>query len=205
MNAMQSHTEPLCSHKAISSTWKQLLFHRGDNLETRNEDAETCHDKHAPSNTDRAFGEHEKDTQKGHEVHGGTILQEYMNPKEMDVFNNTGHPPTERRPCLLCMRTQTHYAYMCMLQSTHKFSNASIIINSFVNPRNASDGYSSEFMIPRESTPVFQGLAGSVCVAEKHLLSWRVNSDGIKMIDQSKLKWTAPESIRLNTQGPYFR
>ncbi|KAK3276397.1 hypothetical protein CYMTET_15524 [Cymbomonas tetramitiformis] len=113
---------------------------------------------------------------RGFEEHGGAILREYLSPKEYESFNSAGKHPEERRPCLLCLRSQIHFAYMCLLQSTNRFPNPSILINSFVNPRNSVDGYMSEYMIPREDSPRFQGIAGSVCVAEKHLLHWRRDS-----------------------------
>lgn len=134
---------------------------------------------------------------KGHERNGGVILREYMNPKELDTFHTTGALPTERRPCLLCMRSQIHYAYMCVVQSSHQFPNPSVLINGFVNPRNVPDGYSSDFMIPREERPTFQGLAGFVCVAEKHLLSWR-HHNGVWEIDQSKLRWAPSKTVAVN-------
>eukprot|EP00854_Cymbomonas_tetramitiformis_P000375 gene375-706_t len=137
---------------------------------------------------------------RGHEEHGGAILREYLNPKELDAFNTDGLLPFDRRPCLLCMRSQIHYAYMCLVQSCHHFPNPSIIINGFVNPRNVADGYSEEFMIPREEHPTFQGLAGFVCTSEKHLLSWRHNSSGVREIDQSKLRWDPPELLRVTPE-----
>ncbi|KAK3255167.1 hypothetical protein CYMTET_35640 [Cymbomonas tetramitiformis] len=80
---------------------------------------------------------------RGFEEHGGAILREYLNPKEYESFNTTGKHPEERRPCLLCMRSQIHFAYMCLLQSASRFPNPSILINSFVNPRNSVDGEAS--------------------------------------------------------------
>eukprot|EP00854_Cymbomonas_tetramitiformis_P026000 gene26000-31832_t len=136
---------------------------------------------------------------KGHERNGGVVLREYMNPKELDAFHATGALPLERRPCLLCMRSQIHYAYMCVVQSSHHFPNPSVLINGFVNPRDVADGYSSDFMIPREERPTFQGLAGFVCVAEKHLLSWRHNN-GVWEIDQSKLR--ARDTYHGDAQSP---
>eukprot|EP00854_Cymbomonas_tetramitiformis_P024162 gene24162-29333_t len=51
---------------------------------------------------------------RGHAEHGGHVLREYLTPREYDLFERTGVSPAERRPCLLCMRSQIHYAHMCM-------------------------------------------------------------------------------------------
>lgn len=134
---------------------------------------------------------------RGHAEHGGHVLREYLTPREYDLFERTGVSPTERRPCLLCMRSQIHYAHMCMVHNMQDMPNSAILLNSYVNPRDEEDGYDGQYMIPRTETPIFQGLAGSVCVSEKHLLRWIVK-DNVHRIDQSALRYRAEDRMRLH-------
>ncbi|KAK3289938.1 hypothetical protein CYMTET_2652 [Cymbomonas tetramitiformis] len=134
---------------------------------------------------------------RGHAEHGGHVLREYLTPREYDLFERTGVSPAERRPCLLCMRSQIHYAHMCMVHNMQDMPNSAILLNSYVNPRDEEDGYDGQYMIPRTDTPIFQGLAGSVCVSEKHLLRWIVK-DNVHRIDQSALRYRAEDRMRLH-------
>jgi len=87
-----------------------------------------------------------------------------------------------------------------------QYPNPAIIINSFVNPRNSVNGYASRYMIPRKDTPIFQGLAGSVCIGEKHLLRWKNTPEGVRIIDQSKLAWVPPTTMNtVDDTAPVFR
>ncbi|KAK3284033.1 hypothetical protein CYMTET_8286 [Cymbomonas tetramitiformis] len=67
---------------------------------------------------------------RGHAEHGGHVLREYLTPREYDLFERTGMSPTERRPCLLCMRSQIHYAHMCMVHNMQDMPNSGILLNS---------------------------------------------------------------------------
>ncbi|KAK3252333.1 hypothetical protein CYMTET_38367 [Cymbomonas tetramitiformis] len=130
---------------------------------------------------------------RGHSEHGGHVLREYLTPREYDIFERTGVSPTERRPCLLCMRSQIQYAHMCLVHNMQETPNSAILLNSYINLRDEADGYDGRYMIPREDTPNFQGLAGSVCVSEKHLLRWYKNTAGVHVIDQSAIKYDGPD------------
>eukprot|EP00854_Cymbomonas_tetramitiformis_P016930 gene16930-20117_t len=115
--------------------------------------------------------------------YGGVVLREYLTPREYGEFHTNGITPAERRPCLLCLRSQIHYAHMCLVQSLQQYESPNILLNNFVNPRDAPDGYISTSMIPREYTPRFQGLAGFVCTSEKHMLAWNRNAEARNVFD----------------------
>ncbi|KAK3272292.1 hypothetical protein CYMTET_19398 [Cymbomonas tetramitiformis] len=84
------------------------------------------------------------------------------------------------------------------------------LVRTGARPSRANNGVNvatvNEYMIPRTDTPVFQGLAGSVCVSEKHLLRWIVK-DGVHKIDQSALRYRPEDRMRLhnaNVAGQLF-
>lgn len=84
---------------------------------------------------------------------GGFILREAVTPIELAAFEARGeHPPTERRPCVLCCRHSFSGAYHAIrFGGIASRAQQCCVFNWYVNPRGCEQGYESAAMVPCEA------------------------------------------------------
>lgn len=94
---------------------------------------------------------------------GGVVLAETMTPAELDNFRLTGeHPPSERRPCLLCTRAHATYEYVRFRRVTQGTGGPPYALNWFANPT-GDGGYVRSYCLPfAEDGAGWNGIYGKI-------------------------------------------
>lgn len=120
----------------------------------------------------------------------GTCL---MFPNELDHFYQTGQPPLERRPCIMCCRYAVHrfISALSIVSPTRWKRDKSFIPQCYTNLVDCPGGYKNQFvMLPSADRPVLVGP-----VAKSYLMYMRAQKrPGSEqwIVDQSALIWYPP-------------
>ena len=144
-----------------------------------------------------------RDNLPGHDECGGVVLREALTPIELELFERTGECPSQKRPCVLCARYQIATVYFEMENGTGDDTLKNCILNWYINPRDCTNGYKSEYMVPCEGSKGWHCMCGSVCMVILHKLRLVQDRErNLWRVTQNELEWAAPSQLQISLTAP---
>jgi len=143
----------------------------------------------------------------GHRASGGVVLTELMTPAELEAFHEHGDLPTQRRPCLLCVRYNVTCGYL--FARKQRFFSSAHLFNPFMNVTDSPGEYRSDCCLPMPAdNGAWLGILGSFAMLRLDALSlvqdadtkrWYVDQSGMKQVFQRGLAQKTTQSVRCVT------